>query len=245
MNNPKFLFEPGNILTIEKFAPIMSGYPYEYCHYNNLSMLPPETYKLNYIPVGSVQYIKEYCKIMNLELPNSISYYGLERFLKRDIREGNLEDASDDEFVKPKNVKQFTGDIKKNLRPLSPKTKVWISPAVPFESEFRFYIHDFVNGPKIFGWSRYDDLNVENPNPDLYYIRPIMESLHKQNGPISYSIDIGWRTDIQEYDVVELNDAWALGYYKNNDKQSNPPSEDDYVQMLISRWNQILFCNIV
>jgi hypothetical protein len=245
MNPPKFLLQSGSILSIEKYACIRSDYHCEYCHANNIQFLKVDEYRLSHIPLGSVEFVNEFCHRVNLKLPESISYYGVEDFIKRNIREGKLKNADSNEFVKPKRVKLFTGDFKRNLRPLSPETEVWISETVPFESEFRFYIQDYVSGPKIIGWSRYDDLEVINPNPDLEYVEKIAKFIHDNLGPNAYTIDIGWRSDIQEYDVVELNDAWALGYYLNHDEQSNPPKEDEYVEMLISRWRQILFCNIV
>lgn len=246
MREPKFLFQSGNVMSIEKYACIKSEYPYEYVDYNNISELDVERYKLNYVPVGSVEFVRRFCDHVGLFLPKSLSYLvGIDPYIKRKIIEGKLSDATDDQFVKPKKVKQFTGDLKKNLRPLSPDTEVWISDAVPFESEFRFYIQDLIPEPKIVGWSRYDDLNIKNPDPDLDYINSIVKTLHDDFGPNAYTIDIGWRSDIQEYDIVELNDAWSLGLYLNNDEQTNSPKEEDYAQMLITRWTQILFCNIV
>lgn len=247
MKNPKFLLQSGNILSTEKVACISTVYPYVYCDIRFLSELNVEESKFNYVPVGSVEYVKEYCNHVGLSLPNeSITYdYVLDSFIKRKIRFGKLCEALDEEFVKPKSIKIFTGDIKSNLRPLNPETEVWISESVPFESEFRFYIQDYVNKWEILGWSRYDDSDIVNPSPDLDYVNSICKEIHESLGPSAYSIDIGWRSDIQEYDVVELNDAWSLGLYLNHDSQSQPPSREDYANMLISRWAQILFCNLV
>lgn len=247
MKEPKFLFSTGvnDGMEFERFACQCSPYEYVSCNYQFLQDLDIEKYRLQYVPVGSVQYVQKFCECMNLSLPESISYYGTEKFTKRNILEGKLKDAQDCEFVKPKKIKQFTGVIKSKLRPLSPETDVWISEPVPFESEYRFYIHDFVSEPKILGWSRYDDTETHNPDPNLDYVKLIAQELHDNIGPSAYSLDIGWRSDIQEFDLVELNDAWALGYYSNSDSQSNPPSKEDYAEMLISRWTQILFCNIV
>ena len=245
MNPPKFLLQSGNVMVNEKFACACTDYDYIHTSYEYLDCLNIDKYKTNYVPVGSVEFITEYCDHVGLKLPETISYYGVEKFIKRRVRGGKLKDASQDEFVKPKKVKLFTGDIKKYLRPLSPETEVWISEPVPFESEFRFYIQDLVSGPKILGWARYDDKDSYNPDPDLNYVKSIAQELHDNLGPSAYTIDIGWRSDLNEYDLVELNDAWALGLYTNSDSQTNSLSKQDYAEMLISRWRQILFCNIV
>ena len=62
--------------------------------------------------------------------------------------------------------------------------------------------------------------------------------------PGSYSIDIGWRPDLNCYSLVEINDGWSLGLYNPTDQQSNPPTRQQYADMLVARWRQILFCNI-
>lgn len=245
MNYPKFLFQSGLVMSNEKFACTCTDYPYIHTSYEYLEHLNVDEYKTNYVPVGSVEFVRKYSDCMGLKLPESISYYGIENFIKRNIREGKLKDADSSEFVKPKKIKQFTGDFKKYLRPLSPETEVWISEPVPFESEFRVYVQDFVSGPQILGWARYDDKDSYNPDPDLNYVKSIAQELHDNLGPGAYSIDIGWRSDLKAYDVVELNDAWALGLYTNTDPQTNSPSKQDYADMLISRWRQILFWNII
>jgi hypothetical protein len=159
-------------------------------------------------------------------------------------------EATLEDFVKPTAIKLFTGDIKECLELKSPglisdNTSVWISQAVPFESEFRFYIHDFIGGGKIQGWSRYDDKPVRNPEPDFGLVEEIMGVLEANIAPGAYTIDIGWRPDLNRYCLVELNDAWSLGFYENSDPQSNPPTRQQYADMLVSRWRQILFCNLV
>jgi len=124
-------------------------------------------------------------------------------------------------------------------------TPVWISEAVPFGAEFRFYVQDFVGGGKIQGWSRYDDTYLQCPEPDFELVEAIMKELEGNGAPGAYTVDIGWRYDLDRYCLVELNDAWALGLYENADPQSNPPTRQQYSDMLVSRWTQIIFCNLV
>lgn len=231
----KFLLQSGNILTFEKFACIHSGdnCDYRYRTYDELDTLNVKEYKNEYVPVGSVEFVRKYCKRMGITLPDSISYLpSVKKYIKREIREGTLDDANENEFVKPKQIKLFTGNIKKKIGSVPSDTKVWISDPVIFESEFRFYIKKSV----IMGWCRYDLLYLDNPDPDINYVNQIIQSINNIN---SYVIDIGWRPDLKEYDLVELNDAWALGLYNCRDRQSTPPTNKNYANMLISRWKQI------
>ena len=246
MIDPKFLLQTGPVLSTEKYACRSSNLPCVWCSYETIENLNIDEHRLHSIPVGSVEFVKKYCDHVGLKLPKeSISYLPgtTDEFIKRAIRKGSFSDAKEDEFVKPVAIKSFTGDIKKNLS-IDSLEPVWISEAVEFESEFRFYIQTSLD-VKVVGWSRYDDLNVTNPDPDLDFVLSIAKNVHKDLGPNAFSVDIGWRSDLQSYDLVELNDAWALGLYNNNDPQSSPPSSEDYAHMLISRWWQLLFCNTI
>lgn len=242
---PTFLFQSGNVMGREKVACSFSEHPIIYSTCENLPSLDLGT-RMDYVPVGSVEFVRKYCRHMDLNLYEGPFFEDLlAEFYHRKVREGVLEDALAEEFVKPSRMKKkFTGCRKSELRPLSPQTPVLISDYVPFESEFRFYIHDFATGPKIMGWARYDDCVCTNPEPDVDLVEKIAEMFHKNLGPSAYSIDIGWRPDLNRYSLVEVNDAWSLGLYENSDPQSNPPTRRDYAEMLISRWRQLLFCNL-
>jgi hypothetical protein len=232
----------------EKIACAFSDYPVRYSSFGNLSNLDPKGSLTTFVPVGTVEYVRKFCEVVGISEPKSFTYPDvLLPYLKRNIRKGFFKDASPEEFVKPSDsVKEFTGDLKKYLlSEPDPETAVWISEPVEFESEFRFYIHDFVNGPEILGWSRYDQSPTTNPQPDEGLVIQMAEALHESLGPSAYCLDIGWRPDLKEYCLVELNDAWALGLYEGSDPQSAPPARKDYADMLVSRWRQVVFCQIV
>lgn len=240
--------QKGDVMPIEKVACSFSSYPVRFASYEQLSDPDFEIDRLNAVPVGSVEFTQRFAERLDLTLPSALWYP--EEFFPlfcRKIREGLLGDAYPEEFVKPSRVvKAFTGCLRKDVpSEVSPEEKVWISEPVPFESEFRFYIQDLANKTQVLGWSRYDDLPVVNPEPDFDLVEGIAEFYHRNLGPSAYSIDIGWRPDLQRYCLVEVNDAWALGYYQNTDRQSNPPTRQQYADMLVSRWRQILFCNVV
>lgn len=248
MEFPTFLLQSGNIMTREKIACSFSDYPVSYCSFSDLKSLTHGSIT-KHVPVGSVEFVREFCRVLSLGLPEEVwDYRDLTPYLHRSFRPGNLSEALLHEFVKPRgHVKMFTGCRKDDLQPeLKDKNPpVWISDYVPLGSEFRFYIHDFVPGPKIVGWARYDDSQCSDPYPDIGLVEEIAQLLHDDLGPNAYSIDIGWRPDIERYSLIELNDGWSLGLYENRDPQSVPPSRKDYAEMLVSRWRQIVFCNIV
>jgi hypothetical protein len=260
MRDPVFLLQAGEVLTLEKAACCFSCYPIQYCKFGDIAKLNPEQSKLKFVPVGSVEFTKEYANHIGIGLPSGIWSFGSaihlfmaeqkKDYVGRDIRIGKLKDAEPNEFVKPTETKLFTGCVKSEVDPeIDSDTEVLISNFVPFESEYRFYIQDYVNGPKVCGWARYDDGDYNNPSPEeggLDLVEKLAQEIHNQFGPNAYSIDIGWRPDLDRFSVVEVNDAWALGLYQPSlDYQSNPPSRQEYADMLISRWTQILFCALM
>jgi hypothetical protein len=233
-----FLLQVGPVMTSEKVICVFSNYSYKFCKYEDLKKIPTSR-RFEYVPVGSVEWTCAYCQHVGITLPPSISYLG-DSHLHRKVRKGQYHEAGIDEFVKPVQTKIFTGNLKRALvteQPLiDPNTEVWISEPVTFESEFRFYIHDYAHGPEIKGWARYDDLSIDNPDPDHELVRRIAAELHSSLGPGAYSIDIGWRPDLQRYTLVELNDGWSLGYYAG----MHSPTRQQYADMLVDRWLQIL-----
>jgi hypothetical protein len=253
MKDPIFLLQSGGPLQTEKVACSFSNYPIRYCSFGDITMLDSKAALTQFVPVGSVEFVQAYSQHVNLVLPEDFSYGyegHLDKYLTRSIRLGTYGEASTEEFVKPIYIKLFTGNIKEQIELETPglisdDTPVWISEPVPFEAEFRFYIRDSIGGGKILGWSRYDGEQVINPIPDSELVNNIMKDLESIGAPGAYTIDIGWRPDLNQYCLVELNDAWSLGFYENNDPQSNPPSRQEYADMLVFRWIQILFSNLV
>ena len=255
MKDPTFLLQAGGPLPTEKIACSFSCYPIKYCPFTDIEKLNPEESLTRFVPVGSVEFVKAYSQHVGIRLPEDFSYgicdSQLDQFLMRVIRRGTYGEATLTDFVKPISIKSFTGNIKGHIEissagpSPSEDVPVWISPAVPFGAEFRFYIQDFIGGGKIQGWSRYDDSNMVCPEPDIGLVEAIMKELEENIAPGAYTVDIGWRPDLERYCLVEINDAWALGLYENSDFQSNPTTRQQYADMLVSRWRQILFCSLV
>jgi hypothetical protein len=254
MKDPLFLLQAGGPLPTEKIACSFSCYPVKYCPFSDIKKLDPKESLTQLVPVGSVEFVKAYSEHVSIELPRDFSYGicdgQLDQFLMRSMRKGTYGEATLIDFVKPIEIKFFTGNVKGHLEMEAPglipnDTPVWVTEAVPFGAEFRFYIHDFIGGGKIQGWSRYDDSNMQCSEPDFGLVEAVMKELEYGGAPGAYTIDIGWRPDLERYCLVELNDAWALGLYENADPQSNPPTRQQYADMLVSRWRQILFCSLV
>lgn len=259
MLDPTFLLQTGtNCLRTEQMACINSEYNWMYCRFEDLKNFAKTQYenRFNFVPLGSVEYTMEYCRVMDLQLPQLSFSYGLgglfedNKVFKRKIRAGVYSEALPEEFVKPQQTKLFTGGIKSLLEEveIDPSAPVWISEQVLFSQEYRFYVKNYINKSAVTGWARYDDLEVptniwDNFNQASELVHIVADHFQEVVGPNSFSVDIGWRTDIEEFDVVEINDAWALGLYKNRDSPSSP-SNEDYLDMLITRWTQILFCNL-
>ena len=71
--------------------------------------------------------------------------------------------------------------------------------------------------------------------PPIDFVQQVIDTYESQNlnTPIAYSLDIGM-LDWGEPALVEVNDAWALGFYKGT------LSDKDYIEMLYDRWQQLI-----
>jgi hypothetical protein len=239
-----YLLQSGNILSTEKSACLRTEHKITWTAHSNLFNTINHlllTDKLSdIIPVGSVEFCRTYTEIVGLELPDDFSYGSvdislIEPYLKRKINKTTFALAKECSFIKPVYTKLFTGDIKNRINDSSlSEFEVWESEPVEFTAEFRFYIYR----DKVIGYSRYDDLDCDCKELDHHLIEKIIKV--QNSFPIAYSIDIGWRNDINEWSLIELNDAWALGFYNNSDTSSKPPKSSDYALMIAERWREIV-----
>ncbi|MFK4706178.1 hypothetical protein ABIC83_003017 [Roseateles asaccharophilus] len=201
------------------------------------------------LPVGSVEFVREAIKVAGVIEPSSVSYpVPLDGHLGRKLDLMPLGRVRGRQFVKPATTKLFTGfvwdpalkdseysehDLEQLtvLRALPPQTMVWVSPPVKFLCEHRIYVDAGV----ILGSARYDQDGADDaPWPDTDVVRKAVDVLSgTQDFPVSYGLDVGV-LDSGETVLVEVNDAWALGYY------GNAIEPKDYLAMLTRRWMQIL-----
>ncbi len=211
----------------------------------DLNELETKTDIENFMPVGSVEFVRKYMQVFGITEPDNISYPpSIKPLYQRKIEKTTTKESKliDGEyFVKPVITKLFTGflvtdreftdhsDIEQFAKyvTLPENTEVWVSEIVNFVSEYRYYVQD----KKIIGMARYDQLEEEIvPIPDSFFVNAAIDSLNF-NHP--YTIDIGV-LDTGESAVVECNDAWAIGLYG----RALEPKE--YLSFLSNRWKIIL-----
>lgn len=222
-----YLLQTGDICRDEKRA--IRNICHDQINYTTIEDLKIIDLK-NIIPIGSVEYCKEIMKLLNLKELNPISYPDeLQKFLNRKIFIKDINDVPIGWFIKPLSIKSFDGKLKDGSETF--QANVYCCPPVKFTFEWRYYI---LNG-KILGKSRYDDYEEEVDAPDSF-VKSIIENF--TYAPCGYSIDVGLMDDNREFigtSLVEINDGWALGYYKWGDM-----TEESYVKLITSRWLEIL-----
>lgn len=186
-----------------------------------------------YIPIGSVEFIKEYCDHFGVSIPQFDTYpEELNSFLGRNIELIEKGNVDPNKFVKPISTKQFTGFVgtdtdEENLKEFSSlnnNTLVYQSDVVDFVYEYRYYVAD----KKIKGWARYDQNDSESfilPEAGVV-LGAIEKCLYG-----TYTIDFGVTSNNKTL-LVECNDFWAIGYYQGN------LGVKDYIELLIKRWRE-------
>jgi hypothetical protein len=192
------------------------------------------------VPVGSVEFVVAVMRARGIDVPPHISYPEELRsfhFLKRKLVEGVFSEVSDQNlFIKPRHeIKGFTGSILRDLDPslhISDDYPVWISDPVKFVSEWRYYI---LRG-KIVGRGRYDDGDENAPMPDLDLVQDAINACMTGTLPAGCAMDFGV-LDTGATALIEVNDGWAIGYYKDGD--GNGCSHVDYARLLNARWREL------
>ena len=229
----KYLLQTGRVMEEEK-RHITSNIKYSYFlrSYDDL-LLSYNALKSTQnteliVPIGSVEFVKRYCSLNDITLPDNISYpTELTRFLNRDVWSGVYGEVKENEFCKPKNTKSFTGGIRRDIEEVvNPEEPVWISDKVSFYAEWRFYILN----KKILGYSRYDSGDNE-AQPNVKTVEEMI-SLYLSS-PVGYSIDVGYVDG--KTTLVEVNDGWSLGYYRWGNMKG-----EDYIKLITERWKEIL-----
>ena len=95
--------------------------------------------------------------------------------------------------------------------------------------EYRFYV---LHG-EILGYGRYDDREDDPNDPlplDMKAVREMIDAYQKAGSPAGYGLDVGVSDEDGMTKLVEVNDGWALGFYKGS------CSHRDYLRLLELRW---------
>ncbi len=194
----------------------------------------------NDLPVGTVEFLRACAARRGVTLPEIGAYPDVLRpYLRRTHRLGVLGEArrlTVPTFIRPAfAVKAFTGfmfhpsdpEHAKRLTALPDDLPVWLCEPVAWLCEWRYYVQG-----EIIGAGRYDPEGAEDaPEPD----RDLVESLVRAWGalsPAGYALDVGVLHS-GETALVEVNDGWALGYYKGT------CSPADYLRLLQARWEEL------
>ena len=189
-------------------------------------------------PVGTVEFIQELAQQQLIKIPAFDTYPAcLNHMLGRTITKRCLHTVEGNMFVKPVEVKKFTGCmlvdlifgiLNNEITGIDDNMMVYQSTPVKFIAEWRIYV---LNGT-IVGMGRYDDNEDETLEPDYNMIADAVDLMTTPHISSGYSLDFGL-TDTGQTLLVEANDGWALGYYKGSCSPAN------YARLLDTRWNEI------
>lgn len=128
---------------------------------------------------------------------------------------------------------------------------VWCMPWHRFDAEFRAYV---IDGVVVGVSNRYDDGPMDDSQIQLigsvmhecrgdHWLRSgatnaaqVMASIWKDRGaPSGYAIDVGYTIKKDKFNLIEVNDGWALGLY--NGSKTLPRL---YCDLLRVRWNEMI-----
>lgn len=200
--------------------------------------------RLGYMPVGSVEFVREAMIKAGIEVPLHDSYPApLHAHLRRHVwRCHGLPTRK--AFIKPaQTCKLFTGFVYDPALPRSAYSAhdaeqwdratelpshepLWASEPVRWMSEWRYYVLD----GQLIGQGRYDMDGPENaPMPDVAVLRRCVQAMP---GVRAMAIDLGV-LECGQTALVEWTDAWAVGLYG----RSLQPRQ--YLSFLAARWQQI------
>lgn len=198
----------------------------------------------DYTPIGTIEFVKAFAEKIGVNLPDPIHATGLLKLEGRwsiyPITRSTLKYSESNSsphypvFVKPYDeLKKFTGFVAKSDKDfdLYPEvdwdnTKLFCTQVIEnIVSEWRCYV---LNG-KVFACVNYSGDPLAFPFAHVIY--EFVERF--TNAPVAYSLDIAivdekiqWKTKF-----IEVNDAYALGYYGGD--------VELYTKMLNERWKEI------
>lgn len=193
------------------------------------------------LPVGTVEFLRACAARLGVTLPEIGAYPDVLRpYLRRAHRMDVLGEArrlAVQTFIRPAfAVKAFTGfmfrpsdpEHAERLTALPDDLPVWLCEPVTWLCEWRYYL---VQG-EIIGAGRYDPEGAEDaPEPDRYLVRSLVRAWGALS-PAGYALDVGVLHS-GETALVEVNDGWALGYYKGT------CSPAGYLRLLQARWEEL------
>ena len=199
------------------------------------------------IPVGSVEFVNYVLRLLNIQLPQFHSlndmkvpqyYYGRDIFIFK--KHKIVKDYYGTPFfIKPVAIKLFSGFVYKGdnidaytseydkeqfnqFNCLPPQTPIYKTGLLNITAEWRCYV---LKG-NLVSVCQYDD-GVADIIPNQNFINSILKHFTGE----TLAIDIGL-LDSGQYVIIELNDAYAIGKYKDI-------SNKDYLDFIATRWYEI------
>ena len=204
---------------------------------------------VDYVPVGSVEYVREFMRCCGISEPKLSPYPTvLQEYLHRSVRIStafDIQRATTPLFIKPVSLKRFNGFVMDFKQPTnmydahdaiqlkivsgSISEKIWVSDVVSWQCEWRVYI----DGNTVCGYGRYDPDGLDNaPMIDLTVVQSAIDKMYAAGYTYPYTLDFGVLSS-GETALVEANDFWAIGYYPST------MSSTTYVNLLVKRWRAI------
>lgn len=178
------------------------------------------------VPLGSVQWTLAYATVFGVSIPNPETYPdALRSFLLRDVRRGTFAQARPREFVKPVVCKQFVAGIRGEMYSdlIDDDCPAYICDPVTFVAEWRMYV---CNG-RILGAGQYGE--GDDADAPVEWAQTVADCWTSQ--PAGWSLDVG-RLDDGRLALVEVNDGWALGFYKGCPARA-------YMDTITARWHEL------
>jgi hypothetical protein len=215
------------------YGAIDLGLDYKLITYDWLDTINPELFRNNLF-VGSVEFMRKIFDKLGKSPRVPDNSNREEEFIKLSEVKTRIENG-ETLFVKPKQIKLFTGMIVNkqfvfSLNPYPDDTDVIVSK--PFESEivseWRCYVRKNIIGDPIV------DIRCYSGDPFVIPKKEFILELFNQNilkYPKAYTIDVAILEN-GENTVVEYNDMWAIGNYGIENEK--------YVSLLKERYFEII-----
>lgn len=200
------------------------------------------------VPIGTVQFVQGALRTLMGGNPPLINMYPvcLKSFMYRDYRIRLTTNLLPDLFTKPFDTKLYNGFILRSdageydehdleqyitLKQLPNHVLHYQADLVEWQLETRVYVHH----GRIVGVGRYDDKDTPDSLLDMDVVQQIVD-IHRNEYPNmqAYAIDVGVLST-GETALVEVNDAYALGFYRGT------LSVSSYINMLVDRWQDLRY----
>lgn len=184
-----------------------------------------------WMPVGSVEFCRAAMAHQGIREPAPVDYpeclmdylVGRPEIMRwADVGFMYYTHPEDHLHVKPVRTKlpesEWTGDI-----------PMWVMPWHDFTVEYRVY----VCAGELLGLGRYDD-GEDDSAWSLKTIQQMIQIYHDSGlAPAGYGLDVGVSAIDGKTYLVEVNDGWALGFYKGACSPWN------YLKLLQARWAEM------